>query len=82
MTMMLVMKNDDDDSNDDYEQLEEVTSLSRKHRLVLRAKWGVGWDDNDDDDDDGDDDDVDDDDDDIDDIDEAGLNQILNSKLI
>ena len=79
MTMMLVMKNDyDDDSNDDYEQLEEVTSLSRKHRLVLRAKWGVGSDDNHD----GDDDDVDDDDDDIDDIDEAGLNQILNSKLI
>ena len=69
MTMMLVMKNDYDDSNDDYEQLEEVTSLSRKHRLVLRANWGVGWDDNHDDDDDGDDDDddVDDDDDDDDD---------------
>ena len=72
MTMMLVMKNDDDD----YERLEEVTSLSRKHRVVLRANWGVGSDDNHDDDDDGhDDDDVDDDDDDdIDDIDEAGLN--------
>ena len=80
MRIMVVMKNDYDESNDDYEQLEEVTSLSRKHRLVLRANWGVGWDDNHDDDDD-DDDDVDDDDD-IDDIDEAGLNKISNSKLI
>ena len=34
---------DSSDGNDDHEQLEEVTSLSRKHRLEARAKWGVGW---------------------------------------
>ena len=34
---------DSSDGNDDHEQLEEVTSLSRKHRVEARAKWGVGW---------------------------------------
>ena len=34
---------DSTDGNDDHEQLEEVTSLSRKHRVEARAKWGVGW---------------------------------------
>ena len=34
---------DDNDHDDDDDQLEEVTSLSRKHRVEARAKWGVGW---------------------------------------
>ena len=34
---------EDNDHDDDDDQLEEVTSLSRKHRVEARAKWGVGW---------------------------------------
>ena len=47
---------DNDHDDDDDDQLEEVTSLSRKHRLVLRANWGVEWHDDEDDADDDDDD--------------------------